>query len=88
MQDYLKSSDIKVSTWLGNSPDLNCIENVWYVMGSKISEKEPATMVQLHENINRFFNQEIYQEYKEKLISYMPDSCKSAFKTRGGPKMH
>ena len=49
MQDGLKSFNIKVLEWPGNSSDYNPIENVRVL---KFLEKN-VTMVQLQESINR-----------------------------------
>ena len=44
-KDYQKSSGIKIYDQLGNSLDLNPIENVWHTMGSEISEKKKKMLL-------------------------------------------
>lgn len=84
MQTYLKTCGIKVLDWPGNSPDLNPIENCWHIMGTKIAEKKPSTKLTLQESIIRVWHHELGQDYIQRLISSMPDRCKSVIAARGG----
>lgn len=84
MQTYLKRCGIKVLDWPGNSPDLNPIENCWHIMGKKIAEKKPSTKLALQEAIIRVWHHELGQDYIQRLISSMPDRCKSVIAARGG----
>jgi hypothetical protein len=41
---FLKEKKISVMDWLGNSPDLNPIENLWAIMLDKLKKKNHSIM--------------------------------------------
>ena len=42
VSDFLKKKNIKMFDCLGNSPDLNLIENLWPTLKDKVADKHPT----------------------------------------------
>ena len=49
--DFLKTKNIKLLEWLGNSPDLNPNENFWTELKNRVVEKYPTSLPSLIETI-------------------------------------
>ena len=71
VQQFLDSQPIKVPDWLGNSPDLNPIKNLWALMKAKVSEKQLSSLEALRKVIKKVWILEISPNYCLKLISGM-----------------
>jgi hypothetical protein len=41
---FLKENKVSVMDWLGNSPDLNPIENLWSILKAKLKKKPPVDL--------------------------------------------
>jgi hypothetical protein len=68
--EWFKQNNINVLQWPARSPDLNPIENVWTVLGRKLT-KEPVTSAEdLRENLKQSFNG-LTVEYCRKLFDSM-----------------
>ena len=39
VSDFLKKKNIKMLDWLGDSPDLNPIENLWAILKDKVADE-------------------------------------------------
>ena len=59
---FLKSKKIQILDWLGNSPDLNNIKNLWTVLKDKVSEKQPTNTKELEEAIKAVWVLELLAE--------------------------
>ena len=79
----LQANDIIVLEWPGNSPDLNPIENLWWVMKRKLRYMDCTTRENLTANIQKVWL-EIGQDYCLKLAESMPKRIADCIKYNGG----
>lgn len=79
-------SEIGVSTmeWPGNSPDLNPIENLWYILKVQVGQKRPQTIRELDQCIQKVWYEEISKQTLANLIASMPNRIKEVIKQKGG----
>jgi transposase len=54
---------MEVMDWLGNSPDLNPIENVWNIMKNKLKKRLITSVSVLKEEIKKLWVLNTSQEY-------------------------
>ena len=71
--------------WLGNSSDLNPIENLWSVLKDKVSEKQPTNTKELEETIKAVWVLELSAEYCRSLVKSMPKRLEAVIKAKGNP---
>lgn len=84
VNDFLKSNNIELLDWPGNSPDLNPIENLWSVMKNKVAAKQPTNLKSLEECIKQIWCKEFSNEYCQQLISSMPRRIKAVIDNKEG----
>ena len=72
MKEFFTEYSITVLDWPGNSPDLNPIENLWYVMAKKVQACHPKNKRDLKEAVIRVWNHELTTELHQSLIESMP----------------
>ena len=69
--------------WPGNSPDLNCIVNLWSVLDFEANkDPRPSTMLQLHRRL-QYAWMTIPLQHIVSLIHLMPKRIKNVIKTLG-----
>ena len=84
VKEWLVQNSINlISPWLGNSPDLNVIENCWVVLKHKEPERNPTSLASLKEAIKDVWIKEITIEYCEKLVMSMPVRIASVLTNKG-----
>ncbi|GFW37009.1 transposable element Tcb1 transposase [Trichonephila clavipes] len=84
VDECLQSEDISRMDWLAYSPDLNPIEHVWYMLGRRITARQP-TPTCLPE-LRRALLDEwciISQDQIDNLILRMPWRCKACIASSG-----
>ena len=77
---------IKVLDWLGNSPNLNPIENLWTNMKNNVAEKHPSSAKDLVKVIKEMWVKEISQELRRNLVRSMPRRLQEVIKNRRSTK--
>ena len=76
---------IRKDEWPGNSPDLNCIENLWSILDSEAyKDPRPSTMAQLRRRL-LYAWKTIPQHHIVSLVHSMPKRIKNVIKNKGGP---
>lgn len=70
--------------WPGNSPDLNPIENLWYIIKVQVRQKRPRTITELDQCIQTVWYEEISKQTLENLIASMANRIKEVIKQKGG----
>ncbi len=72
--------------WPPQSPDLNPIEHLWYVVERKIRimDVQPINLQQLRDAIMSIWTK-ISEECFQHLVEYMPRRIKAVLKAKGGP---
>jgi transposase len=85
VKEFIAKKGILSLEWPGNSPDLNPIENLWAIMGSKINDKKPSSKRELHSSLENVWYNEISDDYLKNLIESMPRRIKAVLKNKGGP---
>jgi len=81
---WFNRNRIEVLDWPGNSPDLNPIENVWKVLKSKVSLRNPTNIQELKTAIMNVWCNEITPELCRRCISSMPRRIKAVLDAHGG----
>ncbi len=82
---FFQEENIQVLDWPGNSPDINPIENAWFILKRKVGQMLPMGKDDLVRKISLAWESVITPEYCEKLVMSMPDRIGQVIKNRGGP---
>jgi hypothetical protein len=80
---WMNSQRINVLEWPGNSPDLNPIENLWFMMKRKVRNHAPKSMTDLQYWIKRVWVLEVTKEMCAKLVSSMPRRIQAVLDCKG-----
>lgn len=78
-QNYIKI----LEPWPGSSPDLNPIENCWFLLKKKVSLMNPISIENLHHCIQHVWEHEITKDYCRELIESMPRRISAILKAKG-----
>lgn len=70
--------------WPGNSPDLNPIENLWYIMKTRIADRKPSSKLQLEKLLEKTWYEDISLTVIQNLVNSMPHRIKAVIKNKGG----
>ena len=75
---------IQTLEWPENSPDLNPIENLWFVMKISVSKKHPTSLSVLQLAIKEVWVKKNSSGYCCKLIESMPKRLQKVIEKKGG----
>ena len=72
------------SSGLGNSPDLNPIENLWRIVGKELDKDKPKSKNNLTHSILHVGHQKIMLGTLQSLVESMPQRLEAVIKAKGG----
>ena len=79
---FLEDNNIRVLEWLGNSPDLNPIENAWNFLKNKIQEKRPNNINDLQQELKKLWVT-LDSTYFASLADSMPKRLQMVINSKG-----
>ncbi|GFV51823.1 transposable element Tcb1 transposase [Trichonephila clavipes] len=85
VQKWLEDHTVNRMNWLGQSPDLNSIESLWFKIGYEISKKKSSSKRELIEALIFSFNHIVTKDLLLKLVHSMPKRCRAVIKANGWP---
>ena len=77
-------NQIKSLPWVGNSPDLNPIENLWKILKLNIAQYKPSNLTELKRAVIKVWRTEISPELCKSLVNSMKRRCKAVIENSGG----
>jgi transposase/arsenate reductase-like glutaredoxin family protein len=81
-KEWLAEKGIMVMEWPAQSPDLNPIENLWYLLKKMIAARHPKNIEELDLCVVKCWS-EIKVEILEKLVMSLPSRIKKAIAVKG-----
>lgn len=81
---WLKDTGIEVMQWVGQSPDMNPIENLWAYLKRKLREREITGKEMLKACIIEEW-QKIPSDFCKKLVHSMDNRCQMVLNSKGRP---
>ena len=76
---------ISTLDWPGNSPDINPIENMWYIKVVKINNWKPSSSKTFIKHLEKAWHGLIFIEHLQSLVKSMPDRIAKAIRGGVGP---
>lgn len=70
--------------WPANSPDLNIIENVWYILNTQIKKKKPKNADAYWRALKTCWNTKVTQGKIQDLVKSIPRRLKAVIDANGG----
>ena len=80
-----REENIQILCWPGKSPDINPIENAWFILKREVGQMLPKGQDNLVRKISFAWEIVITPDYCEKLVISMPDRIAEVNKNRGDP---
>ena len=84
VKNFLQEKNVDILDWPGNSPKLNLIKNLLYVMKNKVADQHPTCMKSSKRAIKIVWAQKMTLEYCCNLIDSMPRRIAVVVKNRVG----
>lgn len=82
IKDFFAQNNIKTIQWPANSPDLNCIENLWSWLDLKLSKIQIADVDQLEREVTNILNN-VPLKVCNDLVDSMPARVNECFHEKG-----
>ena len=82
---FFRDENIQILDWSGNNPDMNPIENAWFILKRRVGQLLPKGQDDLVRKISSAWEIVVTREYCVKLVMSMPDRIAEVIKNRGGP---
>ena len=83
IRDFFEQNSITVMKWPPNSPDLNCIENLWSWLDNQLSKIQILNLDQLQFEITKILSN-VPVEICNNLVDSMPTRIKECRDNMGG----
>ena len=83
IRDFFEQNSIIVMKWPPNSPDLNCIENLWSWLDNQLSKIQILNLDQLQFEITKILSN-VPVEICNNLVDSMPTRIKECRDNMGG----
>ena len=81
-KDFIVENEIRTIDWPSNSPDLNPIENMWYIVKNNVEKRMPRNI----DELKHFMTEEwdaIPETTVQNLISSMKKRCELVLEKNG-----
>ena len=77
---WFQTKDVNVLNWLGNSPDLNPIKNLWTMIKKKVSRSNPGSLEELKQIIKEVWCKDIDRSLCKNLSDFIPHYIQNVIK--------
>ena len=84
VKQYLRNKKYSVMDWPAQSPDLNPIENLWFVIENRLKHRVCSNEEELFEALQAQW-QALEPELLAKLVGSMPKRCAAVIESKGYP---
>ena len=84
VKKYLSNHEIQCLQWPAQSPDLNHIENLWSILDSKLSTRNPSNEAELFQILKHGWNN-LSIDTLHNLIDSMNRRCQAVIESNGMP---
>jgi transposase len=81
--DFLRENNVNTMKWPANSPDLNCIENLWSWLDIKLSKIQITNIDALKLSISDILSN-VPVEITQNLVDSMPNRINECLAAKGG----
>ncbi len=79
-EERIEDHEVLELPWTGYSPDLDPIENLWYLRKRRVIAKSPKSLLDLGEAIKDVSDNEIPTDYCLQLVYSMPNKLREVSK--------
>ena len=83
VSEYLKSANVTILDWPGNSPDLNPIENCWDYLKNHLTTEVSTSTLTLKEGKVKLWH-DLGKDYLANLTTSMPRGLPTSNQEQGG----
>jgi transposase len=83
VKQWLQTSQIPVLDWPGQSPDLNPIENAWFMIKKRVASRKPTSLEHLKNIIKEVWEESFSSAECQILVETMPERIRAVMKNQG-----